>query len=810
LSKRTSNDPWGRLELGHGRQLRIWGGLLSLLLVLIASAAHTAPAFADGDPGSDVLVYQQLFLAADAGISTTEQVRLGSLLSSVKRAGFPVRVAIIANPSDLGSVTPLWRRPRVYASYLGYEISLAYSGPLVIVMPNGIGFNWPRHSAADAYRILDRIPVHPGGAGLAAAAQAAVIDLAATVHVRVSGAGTKSEPAPTPRHRVSSGATAESRAKSPAEISRSVGKSSSAGVLAAIALLALAAAAIVVRKKLIRNRSTVNSGLHTARPLLTRSLSRRALLSGTSAVFVVAVVAVALIALPGSSPPIAAAAFNNHFLDSGTALSRPAPNFTLTDQFGRQVSLKSFRGKVVILAFNDSECTTMCPLTTTAMLDAKAMLGSAASHIQLLGVDANPKATAIEDVLSYSQLHGMLHSWDFLTAGLPQLKRVWKAYSIDAEITQKTVDHTPAIYVISPSGRVADLFETQQSYAAVGQLGQLIAKESASLLPGNPPVHSHLNYQYIPGIPPTTSTSVPKVGGGKLALGPGQPRLLLFFATWDKQITGLAGGLDGLNKYEALAAREHLPKLVAIDEGIVEPPGALASFMPTIRTPLSYPVGVDPNGRLSDGYEVLGQPWLMLVNSTGHIASYYSVAALGWPSASRIAHSVRRALALFPASGAKTATATSPPALTAVHEQAARLLGSYPALAARIRRLRGYPVVVNVWASWCTPCQAEFGFFANMSLRYGDRVAFLGADDEDSAANARSFLEQHHVSYPSYSVSSSELSPLAQIEGLPTTIFIGRSGKVAFVHTGQYASAKALQADISGYANPWRQDARWP
>jgi cytochrome oxidase Cu insertion factor (SCO1/SenC/PrrC family)/thiol-disulfide isomerase/thioredoxin len=785
-------------EVHRVHRPRIWGGLLSLLLVLVAGALHTASALADGDPGSDVLVYQQLFLASDAGISTTQQVRLGDLLSSVKRAGFPVRVAIISSPSDLGSVTPLWHRPRVYAGYLGYELSLAYSGPLVIVMPNGFGFNWPRHADAAAYKILDRIAIQPGGAGLAAAAQAAVTALAANAHVRVTGAAPQSGAPPKAGATTSSGAAGHASTRAVA-IGRPRGRSGSAAVIAAIALAALAALAAVARMLLVRNRP---SGSRTRLRSLVHGLSRRTLLSGISALFIVAVVAVAVTVLPGASPPLAAASVSNPLLDTGTVLSRRAPDFTLTDQFGRQVSLKSFRGKVVILAFNDSECTTMCPLTTTAMLDAKAMLGAAARHVQLLGVDANPKATAIEDVLSYSQLHGMLHSWDFLTGGLAQLKRVWKAYSIDAEITQHTVDHTPAIFVIGPRGRIADLFETQQSYAAVGQLGQLLAKESASLLPGKPAVHSHLTYKYIPGISPTTTTSIPKVGGGKLALGPGRPRLLLFFATWDRQITGLAGGLDGLNKYEALAVREHLPKLVAIDEGIVEPPGALASFMPTIRTPLSYPVGVDPNGRLSDGYEVLGQPWLMLVNSSGQIASYYSVAALGWPSASRIAHSVRRALALFPATSATARPTKSPSVLAALHDQASRLLGSYPALAARIHRLRGYPLVVNVWASWCTPCQAEFEFFAKMSVQYGNRVAFLGADDDDSAGNARAFLEQHHVSYPSYNVTSSELSPLAQIEGLPTTIFINRSGKVVDVHTGQYASASALDADISSYAAP--------
>ena len=76
----------------------------------------------------------------------------------------------------------------------------------------------------------------------------------------------------------------------------------------------------------------------------------------------------------GSAPQGDALAFNPT-LDPGTPISGVAPDFTLSDQFGRPVSLRSYRGKVVLLAFNDSECTTVCPLTTTAMLDAKAMLG---------------------------------------------------------------------------------------------------------------------------------------------------------------------------------------------------------------------------------------------------------------------------------------------------------------------------------------------------------------------------------------------------------------------------------------------------
>jgi cytochrome c biogenesis protein CcmG/thiol:disulfide interchange protein DsbE len=167
---------------------------------------------------------------------------------------------------------------------------------------------------------------------------------------------------------------------------------------------------------------------------------------------------------------------------------------------------------------------------------------------------------------------------------------------------------------------------------------------------------------------------------------------------------------------------------------------------------------------------------------------------------------MREALARAPktptAAGAARALAGSPPALASLHDQAGKLLGAEPALVARVRALRGYPVVINAWASWCTPCRAEFGLFAAASAQFGRRVAFLGADTGDSPRDARSFLAQHPVSYPSYQASNpSALSRLAAIQGLPTTIFINSVGQTVFVHTGQYDSQGTLNADIARAAH---------
>jgi cytochrome oxidase Cu insertion factor (SCO1/SenC/PrrC family)/thiol-disulfide isomerase/thioredoxin len=516
----------------------------------------------------------------------------------------------------------------------------------------------------------------------------------------------------------------------------------------------------------------------------------------------------------GSPGDTATALASNPDLDPGTTLSGgPAPDFTLANQFGRTVSLSSFRGKVTILDFNDSECTTICPLTTAAMLEAKRMLGPAAAHVQLLGVDANPKATAVEDVLSYTQLHGLLGKWDFLTGSSAQLRAVWRAYGIEAEIRRGLISHTPALFVIDQQGRMRKLYMTQQSYSAVGQLGQILAREISRLLPSHPAVHSQLSYEPRPTIPPARSIRLPRVGAGHVSLGPGRAHLYVFFDTWDQEVTSLAGQLTALNRYASSARRLGLPPLTAIDEAAVEPsPHALPRFLRQLRAPLHYPVAIDRTGQVGDGYQVQGQPWMVLTSASGQIQWYHAVYTAGWPSLEKLRSDVRAALSRTPrsASGATAAQQSligSPTALARLHRQASRLLGAEPQLMQRIRALRGYPIVVNLWASWCGPCQAEFKLFASDALRYGRQVAFLGADTDDSNRDAAAFLAQHRVTYPSYSVASTGVRGLVSggIQGLPTTVFIDRKGKVSAVHTGQYNAQGSLDADIKTQAlNPGR------
>lgn len=92
--------------------------------------------------------------------------------------------------------------------------------------------------------------------------------------------------------------------------------------------------------------------------------------------------------------------------------------------------------------------------------------------------------------------------------------------------------------------------------------------------------------------------------------------------------------------------------------------------------------------------------------------------------------------------------------------------------------LRGTPVVVNVWASWCGPCRVEAPLLQRASERYGERVVFLGVDARDSERDARDFLRRYEIKYPNVVDGYEEITGRLALRGFPTTYIFDRAGKV--------------------------------
>jgi cytochrome c biogenesis protein CcmG, thiol:disulfide interchange protein DsbE len=147
------------------------------------------------------------------------------------------------------------------------------------------------------------------------------------------------------------------------------------------------------------------------------------------------------------------------------------------------------------------------------------------------------------------------------------------------------------------------------------------------------------------------------------------------------------------------------------------------------------------------------------------------------------------------------ALAGAPAPLAGLYRQGNELLGGgTSAYEERIAGLHGFPVVANVWASWCIPCRQEFPVLQKLSARYGKKVAFLGVNSEDSNDAATTFLREAPVPYPSYADPDKEiLSSLGGLGGLPDTAFYDSSGKLLFLHQGEYRDDSELEADVRRY-----------
>jgi cytochrome c biogenesis protein CcmG/thiol:disulfide interchange protein DsbE len=142
----------------------------------------------------------------------------------------------------------------------------------------------------------------------------------------------------------------------------------------------------------------------------------------------------------------------------------------------------------------------------------------------------------------------------------------------------------------------------------------------------------------------------------------------------------------------------------------------------------------------------------------------------------------------------------APAALAALRGRVSELDGGgATAFDAQLRALRGYPVVVNAWASWCDPCEFELPFFQRQAVKRGAKVAFLGVNYRDGRSNAQEMAAKYPLPYPSFR-DRDDIVERFKARGLPVTIFFDAGGKRQMVHQGVFASERDLSDAIDRYA----------
>jgi cytochrome c biogenesis protein CcmG/thiol:disulfide interchange protein DsbE len=148
------------------------------------------------------------------------------------------------------------------------------------------------------------------------------------------------------------------------------------------------------------------------------------------------------------------------------------------------------------------------------------------------------------------------------------------------------------------------------------------------------------------------------------------------------------------------------------------------------------------------------------------------------------------------------ALAGAPKPLAALYAKGDALIEGGPdAFEAQLAKLRGYPVVVNKWASWCGPCRYEFPFFQEVATKRGDEIAFVGVNANDSADAAQTFLDELPLPYPSISDPDNDVGKLFDGFSFPSTALYDAEGELQYTRQGPYESAQDLSDEIDRYLN---------
>lgn len=327
------------------------------------------------------------------------------------------------------------------------------------------------------------------------------------------------------------------------------------------------------------------------------------------------------VSLPGVSPATADLIALSPLNNSGL----PAPDFHLTDQNGRPMSLSQFRGKSVVLSFNDDQCTDVCTLLAEDIIRADQDLGTAGqSHVVFLSVNVNPFFPQTKYVKQWTDDNslGDVSNWYFGTGSVATLESIWKAYGIYVGADPKTqsVMHGTVIEYIGPDGRIRAAGDFGQNAVDVDPYSHGMAQTAVDMLtssertpvagpqaPSGGGTGAGLGQQ-APGF------DLPVLGsGGSLSLAGqrGEPVVLNF---WASSCTNCRSELSA---FAQVAAQD--PKIHFLGVDVADPSSSEALSL-AHGAGVTYPSVVDSSGSLASKYQVSGLPTTVYIGPTGKVA----------------------------------------------------------------------------------------------------------------------------------------------------------------------------------------------
>ena len=310
---------------------------------------------------------------------------------------------------------------------------------------------------------------------------------------------------------------------------------------------------------------------------------------------------------------------------------KPAPDFRLTDQNGQPVSLSQFRGKSVVLSFNDDQCTDVCTLLAEDVVRANQYLGPAGrSHVAFVSVNVNPFYPEVSAVRHWSDSNGLggQANWFFGTGPVPTLRSIWKQYGVyvGTDASTRTVTHSTLVEFIDPSGRIRATGDFGQNAVDVSAYSHGLAQAAMDLLPASErtPVSG-------PQAPPGGGTgaglgqeapafSLPTLAGPRIGAAAGttmdlrslrgRPVVLNF---WASTCTDCRSELAA---FAAVAASD--PKVAFLGIDVADPSPSSAGALARAAG-IHYPVLSDSGGRVASAYQVSGLPTTIYIDASGTV-----------------------------------------------------------------------------------------------------------------------------------------------------------------------------------------------